>query len=53
MAANKIVGAVVTQVAGYQLVCACNSSISAMPAVDYAYAYNKVVLAYSVTAPES
>lgn len=37
----------ITQVAGYRVMCACH------PSTIYAIAYNKVAVARSVTAPES
>ncbi|WP_143874088.1 hypothetical protein [Nostoc sp. 'Peltigera malacea cyanobiont' DB3992] len=43
---NVTVG-VITQVAGYRLICAYYHSIDAMPAAGYAYACNKVALARS------
>ncbi len=49
--AQLVVNLVITQVAGYRLMCACYHSIYAMPAAGYAYACNKVALARSANVP--
>jgi hypothetical protein len=44
---------IITQVAGYRLMRVCHPPIYAMPAAGYAYAYKKMAVARSVTAPKN